>query len=159
MGKIVKNIYEERRQVMLEKNAIIPFMKKFDQYPFCIKMDQKEYRIGDGKPQFTVNFKRMIPLTSLMTSTSLSLGEAYMNGDIEIEGDLYDALDHFLGQMDRFSTNKAALKKLMFPSTAKKNQKEEVQSHYDIGNDFYRLWLDETMSYSCGYFIDRKSVV
>ena len=81
---------------MLEKNAIIPFMKKFDQYPFCIKMDQKEYRIGDGKPQFTVNFKRMIPLTSLMTSTSLSLGEAYMNGDIEIEGDLYDALDHFL---------------------------------------------------------------
>lgn len=156
MGKIVKNIYEERRQVMLEKNAIIPFMKKFDQYPFCIKMDQKEYRIGDGKPQFTVNFKRMIPLTSLMTSTSLSLGEAYMNGDIEIEGDLYDALDHFLGQMDRFSTNKAALKKLMFPSTAKKNQKEEVQSHYDIGNDFYRLWLDETMSYSCGYFMHEE---
>ena len=134
---------------MLEKNAIIPFMKKFDQYPFCIKMDQKEYRIGDGKPQFTVNFKRMIPLTSLMTSTSLSLGEAYMNGDIEIEGDLYDALDHFLGQMDRFSTNKAALKKLMFTSTAKKNQQKEVQSHYDIGNDFYKLWLDETMSYSC----------
>ncbi len=141
---------------MLEKNAIIPFMKKFDQYPFCIKMDQKEYRIGDGKPRFTVNFKRMIPLTSLMTSTSLSLGEAYMNGDIEIEGDLYDALDHFLGQMDRFSTNKAALKKLMFPSTAKKNQKEEVQSHYDIGNDFYRLWLDETMSYSCGYFLHEE---
>ena len=29
----------------------------------------------------------------------------------------------------------------------------EVTSHYDIGNDFYKLWLDETMSYSCGYFI------
>ena len=28
----------------------------------------------------------------------------------------------------------------------------EVSSHYDIGNDFYRLWLDETMNYSCGYF-------
>ena len=34
----------------------------------------------------------------------------------------------------------------------KKNQKKEVSSHYDIGNDFYKLWLDETMSYSCGYF-------
>ena len=30
--------------------------------------------------------------------------------------------------------------------------REEVSSHYDIGNDFYELWLDETMSYSCGYF-------
>ena len=36
--------------------------------------------------------------------------------------------------------------------TSKKNQKTEVTSHYDIGNDFYKLWLDETMSYSCGYF-------
>ena len=35
---------------------------------------------------------------------------------------------------------------------AKKNQEKEVRSHYDIGNEFYRLWLDETMSYSCGYF-------
>ena len=35
----------------------------------------------------------------------------------------------------------------------KKNQEKEVTSHYDIGNDFYKLWLDETMSYSCGYFI------
>ena len=41
----------------------------------------------------------------------------------------------------------------MFSSTSKKNQEKEVTSHYDIGNDFYKLWLDETMSYSCGYFI------
>ena len=78
---------------------------------------------------------------------------AYMDGDIEIEGDLYDALDHFLGQMYRFSTDQSALRKLIFTSTGKKNQAKEVQSHYDIGNDFYKLWLDETMSYSCGYFL------
>ncbi|MCI8490995.1 MAG: class I SAM-dependent methyltransferase [Lachnospiraceae bacterium] len=138
---------------MLEENVLVPFLKKFDQYPFCVKINQKEYRIGNGKPEFTVNFKRKIPLTALMTSTSLSLGEAYMDGDLEIEGDLYYALDHFLGQMDRFSKDESALKKLMFSSTAKKNQQKEVQSHYDIGNDFYRLWLDETMSYSCGYFL------
>ncbi len=138
---------------MLEENVLVPFLKKFDQYPFCVKINQKEYRIGNGKPEFTVNFKRKIPLTALMTSTSLSLGEAYMDGDLEIEGDLYYALDHFLGQMDRFSKDESALKRLMFPSTAKKNQQKEVQSHYDIGNEFYRLWLDETMSYSCGYFL------
>lgn len=76
-----------------------------------------------------------------------------MNGDLEIEGDLYDALNHFLGQLGKFSTDKKALKKLMFTSLERKNQKKEVQSHYDIGNDFYKLWLDETLSYSCGYFL------
>lgn len=33
-----------------------------------------------------------------------------------------------------------------------RKSKEDVQYHYDIGNDFYQLWLDETMTYSCAYF-------
>ena len=76
-----------------------------------------------------------------------------MNHDLEVEGDLYNALDHFLGQMGKFSADHNALKKLIHTSTAKKNQQKEVSSHYDIGNDFYKLWLDETLIYSCGYFL------
>lgn len=68
-----------------------------------------------------------------------------MDGNLEIEGDLYFALDHFLGQMGKFQTDESALKKLIHSSLEKKNQKKEVQSHYDIGNDFYQLWLDETL--------------
>lgn len=138
---------------MWEDAVLVPFLKKFDQYPFQVKTENGVYKIGEGEPSFTVRFREPISLKELMTSTSLALGEAYMDGKLEIEGDLYQALDHFLGQMGKFSTNENALKKLMFSSTEKKNQKKEVQSHYDIGNDFYRLWLDETMSYSCGYFL------
>ena len=138
---------------MLTENVMISFLRKFDEYPFIVKLKGKEYRIGDGDPAFTVIFHKEIPLTALTTSTSLALGEAYMDGDLEIEGDLYNALDHFLGQMGKFSTDESALKKLIFSSTGKKNQEKEVRSHYDIGNDFYKLWLDETMSYSCGYFL------
>lgn len=137
---------------MLDENIMLQFLKKFDETPFLVKIKGKEYQIGEGTPAFTVNFKKMIPLTELAASTSLALGEAYMNGDLEIEGDLYEALDHFLGQMGKFSTDERALKKLMFTSSSKKNQRKEVSSHYDIGNDFYKLWLDDTLSYSCGYF-------
>ena len=138
---------------MLTENVMISFLRKFDEYPFIVKLKGKEYRIGDGDPAFTVIFHKEIPLTALTTSTSLAMGEAYMDGDLEIEGDLYNALDHFLGQIGKFSTDESALKKLIFSSTGKKNQEKEVRSHYDIGNDFYKLWLDETMSYSCGYFL------
>lgn len=136
----------------MSENVLTAFFKNFDEYPFCVKFDQEEYMIGNGKPEFTVNFKKPVSIYSLMTSTSLALGEAYMDGDLEIEGDLYYALNHFLGQMGKFSTDEKALKKLIFTSTGRKNQKREVQSHYDIGNDFYKLWLDDTLSYSCGYF-------
>lgn len=138
---------------MLEKNLMIEFLKKFDEHPFLVKMDDKEYQIGEGEPSFTVKFHKMIPMTELVTSTSLALGEAYMDGNLEIEGNLYEALDHFLGQMGKFSTDESVLKKLMYSAVTKKNQQKEVRSHYDIGNDFYSLWLDETLSYSCGYFL------
>lgn len=137
---------------MLEENVMLQYLKKFTQYPYLVRMQEKEYVIGEGKPEFIVNFKRPLPLSRLAASTSLALGEAYMDGDLEIEGDLYYALDHFLGQMGRFTTDEKLLKKLLCTCTSKKNQKKEVTSHYDIGNDFYKLWLDETMSYSCGYF-------
>lgn len=137
---------------MVQEELLISFLKRFDAYPFLVKINGRAYRIGEGKPVFTVKLHKMIPLTALMASTSIALGEAYMDGTLEIEGNLYEALDHFLGQIGKFSREAVFLKKLIPDSFSRKRQRREVSSHYDIGNDFYRLWLDETMSYSCGYF-------
>lgn len=134
------------------ENEFIKFMNRFDSCSFAINLNGTQYLIGKDAPSFSVTFKKVPPVSELLTSTSIALGEAYMNGDIEIEGELFDTLNHFLSQLGRFSTDRKKLKNLIFSSVAKKNQKKEVSSHYDIGNDFYSLWLDETMSYSCGYF-------
>lgn len=128
------------------------YLKKFIPVSFAIKSDGNVEVVGEGEPEFTVTFNKEISKKDLLTSTSLALGEAYINGDIELDRDLYEVLDMFLGHMDKFTTDKSALKKLIHTSMSKKNQKIEVSSHYDIGNDFYKMWLDETMSYSCGYF-------
>lgn len=119
---------------------------------FILKTGDDEQKIGKENPRFTVDLKKNLDKKEMLTSTSLSLGEAYMRGDIEVDHDLYEVLNCFMGEVDKFTADKAALKKLIFTSRSKKNQEREVRSHYDIGNDFYRLWLDETMSYSCGYF-------
>lgn len=137
---------------MLEEKAMVQFLNRFTDYPFLVKWKDHEDRVGHGNPMFAVDIRETIPVKKLMDSTSLALGEAYMKGKLEVEGSLYEALDHFLGQMDRFSVNRLHLRKLLHPSNSRKNQKMEVSSHYDIGNDFYRLWLDDTLSYSCGYF-------
>lgn len=120
---------------------------------FCLKSGGEVSQIGNASvPEFTVTLNKNLEQKELLTSTSLALGEAYMRGDLEVDRDLYEVLDLFMGEMGKFTTDKSALRKLITTSKSKKNQKKEVTSHYDIGNDFYRLWLDETMSYSCGYF-------
>ena len=136
----------------VEEKAMLQFLSRFTDHPFLVKFKDSVHQIGEGEPAFTVEFKKAIPVSKLLNSTSLALGEAYMDGDLIVEGNLYQALDHFLGQMGKFSADEHALKKLIFTSSSRKNQEKEVISHYDIGNDFYKLWLDETMSYSCAYF-------
>lgn len=136
----------------LARKEFLTFMEKFNDCPFEMEIEGEKNLIGTGDPAFSVIFHKTPSAADLITSTSIALGEAYMNGDIEIKGDLYETLHLFLGQIGRFSTDHKKLKRLIYPSRSKKNQEKEVRSHYDLGNDFYKLWLDETMSYSCGYF-------
>ena len=110
---------------MIVEQGMISFLKKFDEHPFLIKCKGKEYKVGEGDPVFTIKINKEIPLKALMTSTSIALGEAYMDGDLEVEGDLYHALDNFLGQMGKFSTDQKALKKLIFTPSSKKIRKKK----------------------------------
>ncbi|WRR94656.1 cyclopropane-fatty-acyl-phospholipid synthase family protein [Sinanaerobacter sp. ZZT-01] len=137
----------------IEHDFLKKYLSKFDQNPFLVNLkDGESFIIGEGEPKFEILLNEPIPKSDLLCSTSLALGEAYMRGDLQIKGDLYKTLNYFLGQMTKFCVDNKLLKNLIHPSTSAKIQKKEVQSHYDIGNDFYSLWLDETMSYSCGYF-------
>lgn len=138
--------------MIFEKHFLKKFLEQFDAIPFIVKFDEDEFVTGNGTPKFKVIINKNIPKSDILKSTSLALGEAYMNKDIEIEGDLFFALNSILSQIDKFTIDFHGLNKLLHSSDSIKNQKKEVCSHYDIGNDFYSLWLDKTLSYSCGYF-------
>lgn len=131
------------------------FLKKFDGTSFCVMFETgEEIHIGTLPPKFKVLVHEPVAYKKLLQSTSLALGEAYMDGDLEIEGDIVEALDELFKFQSRFKTDRKALRKLLYTSTSKNNQKKEVCSHYNLGNDFYKLWLDATLSYSCAYFED-----
>lgn len=131
---------------------IVDYLKNIIPVSFNMEMADEMIVIGDETPKFTVKINKMPKKKDLLTSTSLALAEAYMKRDIEVDKDLYEVLNSFLGQIGKFNTNRSALKSLLLTSKSKANQKDEISSHYDIGNDFYSMWLDESMSYSCAYF-------
>lgn len=141
----------------LEKAFLKAFLKNFDDESFEVKFwDGDKVILGNDNPKFKININKPLKKKDLLNSTSLAFGEAYMNGDVEFEGDLYLILDTILKHINKFSTKFENLPSIFHKSTSKSKQKEEVTSHYDIGNDFYKLWLDDTMSYSCGYFINEN---
>lgn len=114
-------------------------------------------RYGSGEPTFTVriNDDKVIDVSSddLLTS----FGEAYMDGRVDVEGDLAALVSLALrsGLISVSPQHRgfagAALRafgKRRSVAEAKKN----VARHYDLGNDFFRLWLDDSLTYSCAYF-------
>ncbi|WP_338000989.1 cyclopropane-fatty-acyl-phospholipid synthase family protein [Neobacillus terrae] len=115
--------------------------------------DGDKVQYGNGEPQFKLTFHDPIPKGDLIQNPSITFGEAYMDGVIDVEGDLQKLVSSMYKSQESFLSNSKLyahlLKKI---SNNTKRSKENVAFHYDIGNDFYKLWLDETMTYSCGYF-------
>ncbi|EAJ3379994.1 class I SAM-dependent methyltransferase, partial [Campylobacter coli] len=111
--------------------------------------DQEEFYVGNQPAKFSLIFKEKIPLLKLFSDASLVFAKHYMESKLEIEGD-YDEIAKVLYYFSnkRFLKNKEDI----LSKIAQKEESKNIKSHYDIGNDFYRLWLDDTMSYSCAYF-------
>ena len=126
----------------LDKMFLKTFLKNFNDIPFTIRFaDGEEMVLGTEPSKFKLILNAPLRKKELLTSTSLTFCEAYMRKDIEIEGSIYEALDLFLSHRDSFKTDFKGLPKIFHKASSKSKQKEEVSSHYDIGNDFYSLWV------------------
>ncbi|EMI4815355.1 class I SAM-dependent methyltransferase [Campylobacter upsaliensis] len=135
---------------MLEKQMIKFILSKWNYGNFRIVFwDQEEFYVGKQPAKFSLIFKEKIPLLKLFSDTSLVFAKHYMESKLEIEDD-YDEITKVLYYFSnkRFLKNKEDI----LSKIAQKQESKNIKSHYDIGNDFYRLWLDDTMSYSCAYF-------
>jgi cyclopropane-fatty-acyl-phospholipid synthase len=118
------------------------------------------YSGGEG-PRVAVRLTDPSLSWKLFVNPELHAGEAYMNGTLVIEqGTIRDFLtlfalnsgnlrSHPLQQFVRGAMKR--VKRLQQRNTAKAASKN-VRHHYDLSNDFYRLWLDRDMHYSCAYF-------
>lgn len=108
--------------------------------------DGERFKVGEN-PVFCIVLKK--PINIVNWDLVLSFGEAYMNGEIEVLG----SMDEVAKMLYLFSNRKHLNRYQNVLSRMKPHEeKENIKRHYDLGNDFYKLWLDETMSYSCAYF-------
>jgi cyclopropane-fatty-acyl-phospholipid synthase len=132
-----------------------------------------------GPPRFTIVLRRPGALRRMLLPPSeLAIGEAYLRDDVDIVGDLEAAaaalLDRVLPRLQSPAVVGRVLRALLALPTgdraaapppapraealvhghlhSRRRDAAAIRFHYDVGNEFYALWLDRNMVYSCAYF-------
>ena len=94
-------------------------------------------------------------LLSMVMNPEVGFGDAYAAGKIEMEGDLVRSLECVCQSSPRVRNWSWRLLSKWFDwmqANTMRGSSRNIQHHYDLSNDFYRLWLDEQMVYTCAYF-------
>jgi cyclopropane-fatty-acyl-phospholipid synthase len=129
--------------------------------------------------RFTLVFRNPeVVCSAVLGRDPLRLAEAYFRGDLDIEGDFFGALslkDHLQAlqlsvgeqigvaasalRLRGLNADRKSMQTRWAPSHgravkahSRTENRDAVQFHYDVSNEFYALWLDHAMVYSCAYF-------
>ena len=122
--------------------------------------DGSEFPVTEREPVAVLEFREPKALWRMLAAPSVGFGECYAEGLVEVHGDFLDfanAVTRALARKQAGSYRWPRLKSRLHalrqntPLRATRN----ARHHYDLDNDFYRLWLDERMVYTCAYY-DKK---
>lgn len=110
--------------------------------------------LGSGGEVAHVRVANRASLLKLIVDPVFQFGECYCDRSIEVEGNLVELLEVLMrGLSDHPSSARRLIdwwrrRRANTPTNAREN----IHSHYDLGNAFYELWLDPQLAYTCAYF-------
>jgi len=107
-------------------------------------------------PVARVTFASRATLVSILADPWVRLGDAYSDGSVTVEGDLVQMLEvvyRASAAADKPSWLRRAANLAHRPHlNSLARSRDNIHHHYDIGNEFYSLWLGSTMAYTCAYY-------
>ncbi len=174
-GQLARQAFEQDPSVRKHVEFLKALLAEAAVGPFSVRLwDGTEWQHGQGPPRFTLVLKHPSSLRRLLwRPNELSLGEAYIYNEFDVLGDLeasFELGEYLFQRKWRWSEKLRLGGKLLGMAGAgsagtqseaarlsgrthsKQRDAQAVQYHYNISNDFYRLWLDKHMVYSCALF-------
>ncbi len=109
-------------------------------------------------PRFTMWIRDLRTLAGLLVDPETGFGDAWMDGRIQVTGDLTAFLEVVYASMAQATKGPGRVSRLLSRWTdaqqanTLEGSRANIHAHYNVGNDFYRLWLDPELVYTCAYF-------
>jgi len=140
-----------------ERRLLLSMLESVGNPPLALVLWDGQEIASPGKtPVARVFIRDRGALLKLIANPELQFGEMYTAGRIEVEGDLPQLLEAIYRAMPRSRPGKLGPALLGRFYDVQRNtlskSRSNVHHHYDIGNDFYKLWLDKQLVYTCAYF-------
>ncbi|HEY8546699.1 MAG TPA: cyclopropane-fatty-acyl-phospholipid synthase family protein, partial [Acidimicrobiales bacterium] len=111
--------------------------------------DGTERYYDHGGPEVEVALTSAAPIRRVLLNVGLATGEAYMDGTLVIPE---DQLAAWFEIVYRNIPSWRARQPWRRERNVRRRRPDQIARHYDIGNDYYRLFLGETLLYTCAYF-------
>jgi cyclopropane-fatty-acyl-phospholipid synthase len=109
-----------------------------------------------SEPRITLTLHNRRLARWFLTGNMAALGGAYVSGELGVEGRVEDLLMFGIAVAERVGQSSLLRHLGRLLAHRRKHSKArdaaDIRYHYDVSNDFYRLWLDRHMVYSCAYF-------
>ncbi len=112
---------------------------------------------SDGSPVAGLIIRDRATLVRIVVNPEVAFGEAYADGTVEVHGDLLALMDGVYRSMAAGGRRTAyqwlsLLWLGLAQGNSRRGSRHNIHHHYDLGNQFYQLWLDRNLVYTCAYF-------
>lgn len=118
----------------------------------------EEFSLSPGTAAIaTISIADLRTLARLLFSPEIAFGDAYTDGRVVVDGDLVQVIEHFVRLM-RVTRSEGWCRRVSsrwlqrVQANTIAGSARNIHHHYDLTTDFYRLWLDSQLVYTCGYF-------
>ncbi|GMT39889.1 MAG: hypothetical protein IEMM0001_0624 [bacterium] len=174
----MKNYADNEQTIAAAGHLILKQLLANYQGSVVVKLWDGELVVGHSDAPCTVIFNQPSVLRQLVLYRNIvHLAEDYLAEKVDIEGDvecLFDLVSYMQDLVLSWSTRLRLLRQafrlprhhreksaraIRAGNAQRHNTKQSIAYHYDVGNDFYRLWLDREMVYSCAYFSDVDQIL
>jgi cyclopropane-fatty-acyl-phospholipid synthase len=129
--------------------------------PVTLVVGGREYTPAGVDPAFRVLVRDLATLLEVLRDPEIGFGEAYSDGRVEIEGDFVQFLITVYQTMKgpRWYSRIGSKWLEWWQENTPRRSRENIHRHYDLGNDFYKLWLDSQLVYTCAYFPNKAATL
>jgi cyclopropane-fatty-acyl-phospholipid synthase len=118
--------------------------------------DGETFDLG-ADPIVTLTIRSPSVARALVMGRMSRLEDHYVSGNLGVDGSIEDVLRIGIALSETLARSPtvaslARLSRLVLFAHSRRNDAAAVRAHYDVSNEFYQLWLDSSMTYSCAYF-------